>query len=491
MTAAGTVRGQWRHGVARFCGIPYAASTAGRGRWRAPTPPEPWAGIRDATAFGPTAPQNFSVVDRLWGAPALDMSEDCLSLNVWTPAVDDGARPVLVWIHGGGFTGGTGATPWYDGGRLCRRGDVVVVSLNYRLGLLGFLDLGAVAGEDGAHAASAGLLDQIAALRWVAANIEAFGGDPGQVTVFGESAGAMSIGTLLGAPAARGLFHRAVLQSGACHNVSSAGRARAIATEVLAPAGGDLAALRALSPDALLAIQTDIERQHPGSDLPFQPVVDGVDVPAPPLEAVTGGAGRGVALLVGTTAEEMRLFGLFDPTLRGVDDDGLAARWRHALGDRAADMVALYRRAHPDATGPELWSAVATDWVFTIPAVRLLEAQRAHGVACYSYRFTFRSTAFGGILGSCHALDVPFVFDTLGAPGVVAFTGDQPGTAELARAMQDAWISFARMGDPGHEGLPEWPVYDLEGRATMELGLSREVRHDPGSEARQAWEGLR
>lgn len=477
-----------------FRGIPYGAPTGGPGRWQPPAPPEPWTDVRDATTFGLSAPQHPSAMEAAWGVQRLETGEDCLVLNVWTPAPDHGRRPVLVWIHGGGFTGGSGSTPWYDGRRFSRRGGVVVVTFNYRLGALGYLDLSKVGGEGLAHSGNCGLLDQVAALEWVGANIAAFGGDPGNVTVFGESAGAMSIGALLAAPAARGLFHRAILQSGAGHNTQTPGRAAQIAGEVLEAAGlvgADPDRLMAADLAVILEAQATVERRHQGPLLPFQPVAGGVDLPRTPLEAVGAGSAADVPLLVGTTAEEMRLFAAWDQTLPTLDDAGIVERWGASLGDRAAGIVAAYRSSRPGVGAAELWSAIATDWVFRLPALRLLEAQLAHQPACWAYLFTMRSTAFGGALGSCHALDVPFTFDTLDRPGVAMFTGDPPGAAGLAVAMQETWIAFARSGDPNSDALPPWPTYDTLVRPTMELGAERRVLVDPGQAERRLWDDLR
>jgi len=485
--ADGQLRGKWtpEHDVAMFRGIPYAAPPVGPLRFQPPVPPSPWTGVRDATAFGPMAPQNVGVMERIWGAERMASDEDCLSLNVWTPGLDSGKRPVMVWIHGGAFVTGSGSTPWYDGRGFARAGDLVFVTVNYRLGVLGFLHLAELGGEAYATSGNCGILDQVAALRWVRDNIAAFGGDPAQITVFGESAGAGSVGTLLGLPAASGLFHRAILQSGACAFASSRERAAGMAEETFKAAGlapTDLTGLLEAPVSQLLEAQENVYTHHAAAALPYQPVVDGVALPETPLEAVTKGSAAEVAVVVGTTSEEMKLFTLMDPDLAASDESAIVARITEVFGTRASEALEAYRDERPGDSNADVWTAVATDAVFRIPAIRLLERQGAVNNDCWSYLFTMRSTAFGGALGACHALDVPFVFDNLDRPGVNLFTGDPPGAAELAQAMHHAWIAFARDGDPG------WPRYDLTRRATMEFGSSCRVVDDPGRAERVLWD---
>ncbi len=487
-TTAGTVQGRVKDGICDFRGIPYAAPPVGELRFRPPQPAEPWVGVRDVTRFGPMAPQNQGAMERMFGAPPRPMDEDCLTLNVWTPACDDAKRPVMVWIHGGAFLYGTGATPWYDG-RSFARDDVVLVTINYRLGALGFLHV------DGQG--NNGILDQVAALEWVRDNIAAFGGDPNNVTAFGESAGAMSVGTLLGLPAAKGLFVKAIPESGAAHSARTPEQAERIVSAFLAELGidagpGVVERLRELPASALLEAQAKIVERNLDGGLAFTPVVDGVVLPERPIDAIGKGQAAGVAVLVGTTRDEWRLFAMLDPAIAGLDDAGAAARIGAFVSDpaRAADVVAHYRATRTGATMSELWSAIGTDMVFRIPAVRLAEKQSALGNDVYMYRFDYCTPVFGGALGACHALEIPFVFESLGA-GTDMFVG--PVTDDLrtlARRMHESWVAFARTGNPSIDGLPEWPRYTSDRRATMVFDLDPSLVEDPDGADRDVWAGL-
>jgi para-nitrobenzyl esterase len=480
--------------VSLFRAIPYAAPPTGTRRFRPPQPAAPWSGVRDATRFGPAAPQVAGVMEQLYGS-TMQTDEDCLTLNVWTPAADGGRRPVMVWIHGGAFLTGSGSIPWYDGRAFARSSDAVVVTINYRLGALGFLHLADLGGEAFASSGNVGLLDQVAALTWVQDNIAAFGGDPGNVTVFGESAGAMSIGTLLGLPAARGLFGRAILQSGASSNISDRDRATGIAERLLAQLGlaanaGGLAELVQVPFPTLLEAQ-DLVVNHTFTNhrLPFQPVVDGTALPRPPLDAIGDGSAAGVAVLCGTNLEEMRLFTLLDTELASGGEDVLVTRATAAFGEDATDVIAAYRDGRAGQSTLDVFVAVSTDLVFRMPAIRLLERQSTFNADCYSYLFTMRSNSFGGGLGASHVMEIPFVFDNLDRPGVALFTGDPPGAPQLAQRMHRAWGAFARSGDPNHADLPAWPRYDTARRATMEFGTTCGVIDDPMGEERLLWEG--
>lgn len=499
-TASGKLRGAERDGIFVFRGVPYARPPLGERRFRAPQPPEPWPGERDATRSGAAAPQNPLVTAVFPDLGVGRQQEDCLTLNVWTPDTGGPPRPVLVWIHGGAFVIGSGAQPIYDGGELARRGNVVVVTLNYRLGALGFLHLAEHDGACFGAASNAGLLDQIIALRWVRENAVAFGGDPEQITVFGESAGGMSVGTLLGTPEARGLFRRAVAQSGACqaiHTRESAAHVADALLQELALGQNEAAKLREVPVAALLAAQARVlARLGPRANLlTFQPVVDGRTLPRHPLEAVADGAAPEVALLAGTTRDEWRLFGLLDSKARGLDEAGLVARVeRRVPGADARRLLALYReeRAAGDRSDPaSLLFALETDRVFRIPALRLAEAQLAQGAPTWVYRFDWEVAALGGVLGACHAVELPFVFGTLGLKGIGPLLGDGPEARRLAGRTMDAWLAFAHTGEPGHEALPAWPRYDLERRATLLFGSECRCADDPGGALRRAWDAIR
>lgn len=501
-TTDGDVEGREKNGSLLFAGIPYAAPPVGALRFQPTQPVEPWTGVREAKAFGPQAPQAAGALGGLLSQDGANASEDCLTLNVMTPALDDARRPVLFWIHGGGFVGGTGATPWYDGRAFVGQHDCVVVTINYRLGALGFLHLAELGGEAYASSGVNGILDQVAALRWVQANIESFGGDPGNVTIFGESAGGMSVSTLLGLPAAAGLFHKAAPQSGAAHFVlppDEAARRTARFCEL-----ADLGSIEdVLAADVDLLVETqaklteELRKDRRGGSareagillgLPFQPVLDGVHLPVPPLDAVRAGSARDVALLTGTNLDEWNLFALM---LGHPDEAKAVERLDRVTGGEGRSAYDTYAAARPDATPTDVFNAAFTDLVFRVPAIRLAEAHRkaaAPGVDTRMYLFTHPSSAFDGRLGSCHALEIPFVFQSIGRAGTDFFLGHEP-PPNLAPAMNAAWAAFARTGDPSVADLPEWPVYEESERATMVLDADCAATGDPSAAERRWWDG--
>ncbi|MEJ3655374.1 carboxylesterase family protein [Actinomycetes bacterium KLBMP 9759] len=477
-TTAGEVRGRVEDGVARYLGVPYAAAPFGEHRFRPPAPVS-WGGVRDALEHGPTPPKlpYPELLAALLPEPFV-AGEEILNVAVWAPEGAAGA-PVMVFFHGGAFTNGSNAVPVYDGTAFARAG-VVLVSVNYRLGAEGFLHLPGVP-------ANRGLLDQIAALRWVRDNISAFGGDPGAVTVFGESAGAMGIATLMAMPAAEGLFQRAILQSGAGHHTHQPATAALVAAELADAVGVPVEELAGVAPERLLAgqaellerFQTDPRPERWGesarSALLFAPVVDGESLPAPAIERIAAGAGRDVDVLVGANRDELLLFLVPFGAVDVIGEDAVAAvAAQYGLPDGAVDR---YRANRPGAGAGHLYSDIATDSAYRIPAVRLAEA---HGRA-HVYEFAWSSAAFDGRLGACHALELPFVFGTFASSPEI--TGPNPPD-ELADAMRTAWVAFAASGDPG------WPRYGSE-RAVRTFGETPDTVLDPRADLRELWDGIR
>ena len=483
-TTAGKVRGLTRDGIHVFRSIPFAAPPVGSLRFRAPVPPEPWSDVGDATKFGPVVPQNPSPLETMMGADAPVIDEaDSLTLTVFTPGLDDARRPVMFWIHGGAFVIGSGSSPIYDGTRFAEHGDVVVVSINYRLGAFGFLHLDEIFGDEFAGSGNAGILDQVLALEWVRDNIAAFGGDPDQVTIFGESAGGMSVGTLLGMPAAQGLFTQAIVQSGGSSFCATSDAATAIAREVLAVAEIETVAdLESVSMETLLAAQSKVASTGVSTDLPFMPVVDGTAIPELPLRAVRNGLGR-VPTLIGTTQDEMTLFTVLDLGVGEINPDAVIAALTKSFGERAEEVQAIYAGIYPESTPMDLLVATATDRVFRVPAIRLAEAA-VDARPTFMYLFTWESPVFDGKLKSCHALELPFMWDALDRPGLSMLTGNGPGRQPLADAMHAAWIRFARTGDPG------WPGYEIDRRATQRFDTTLEVLDDPMRIQRELWADL-
>jgi para-nitrobenzyl esterase len=380
-TRSGKVEGFERNGVHVFRGIPYATPPVGLRRWLHPEPEPAWDGVRDATKFSPQSAQSEFAMTAMLGGKRPPYSEDSLYLNVTTPACDDNRRPVMVWIHGGAFIWGAGDTPWYDGTPFALHGDVVVVTINYRLGPFGFVHFGDLFPGEFTGSGNAGLLDQIAALEWVRDSIEAFGGDPSNVTIFGESAGAASVATLLGTPAARGLFTKAIAQSGAASWIASAEAAEPIAAGIVERLGvrrGDADAMRAKSIDEVIAAMPSF-RENGTAKLPFQPVIDGVTLSEPPLAAIAAGNAAGVHVITGTNEHEMTLFIVADPDYASLTDDLIRERITRAVSPEAVGVADEFRARYPDLAPPALWQELANETVFRMPATRLLEAQLGHG----------------------------------------------------------------------------------------------------------------
>lgn len=502
-TRNGRLEGERRGSHVAYRGIPYAEPPIGERRFRAPEPAESWSGVRLAHRFGPCAPQGGS--DTPYMAAQGEQSEDCLYLNVYTPSHADhagqGKRPVLFWIHGGGFTLGSASSELYDGGPLCERGDVVVVTINYRLGALGYLYLGAHAGAEFGASSNLGQLDQIAALEWVRDNIEAFGGDPDNVTIFGESAGSMAVCTLLVMPAARGLFQRAIAQSGASLDVMTPDFAARVTSLVLANLGipeAEAGRLRDVEASQLVAAQNVPELRKLGR-IGYSPVLDPATLPLHPRDAIATGACAEVPLVIGTNRDEMNLFRMGE--LRELEKPMDAARVveviRSALPCPAEDVAALletYRQSRAQRGLPHgnraLIGAVQSDQRFRMPSIRFAEAYRARQPRTFMYLFTYESPAMRGALRACHALELPFVFGTLTAPFQDRFAGTGPVVTGLSETMMDAWLSFARSGNPSSLSAGDWVPYDLTRRATMVFDTKTQLEDAPYEDERVAWEKL-
>ena len=497
VTAAGAVQGRTAGGVHSFLGVPYAAAMSGVDLMRPPQPVRPWSGTRQVNEYGPTSPKGEypPQYQKLFPEEVI-AGDEFLNLNVWTPDPGAAGLPVLVWIHGGSFMNGSGSVGAYDGTAFARSG-VVCVTINYRLSATGFLYL-----SDGIT--NLGLLDQLAALRWVQDNIAAFGGDPARVTVAGESAGAMSVTTLLSMPRSEGLFAQAIAQSGAGAHALDTDTARMVADRLAEALGVHPDAIASVPLDRLIRAASDlvVEVQtapDPAkwgslalSLLPFAPVVDGDVLPRPPLEAIAAGQGSRVRLLIGSNREESRLFLVAAGTIGLIDDDMLAA----AAGAYGLDTggVAVYRAARAGASPGDVLAAVITDWFFMIPAVRVAEARIAAAAAAspvgggvtptWVYRFDHPAPEANRGLGACHAVEIPFVFGTTGRDDVHELIGDQPSQA-VADAAHRTWVSFISDGSPG------WKPYDISKRPTGVLTEQVTEVPDPDGTERALWDGIR
>ena len=486
----GKLQGSFSQGVTRFLGVPYAAPPFGANRLQAPQPAEPWKGVRDALAFGPKCPQVAyppGIAEGL--AELVGAGEDCLTLNIWTPDLAPSARPVMIWIPGGMFEfHATGASAFYDGARFARDG-VVCVTINYRVGAEGFLYLG-----DGI--ANLGLLDQIAALEWVQENIAAFGGDASKLTLFGQSAGAMSVATLLSMPRAEGLFRRAIVQSGTGHSVNSPATAERMGRRLAEKLGVPPVrrAIAAASPERVLEAQSQLRdellaRPDPNiwgevalSYLPWAPTVDGELVPECPIDRIESGAAADVDLLVGSNLEETRLFLVWDGSIDRITDEGVMAL--AAAYGLPKESLSAYRSAHRGASIGDLFSTIQTDGYWRIPAIRLADAHATSTRAStHMYEFAWRSPQVGGCLGAAHGVEIPFVFDTLGL-GTEPLLGRDPPQS-LADAMHGAWVAFTAAGDCG------WPRYDRKQRLTMRFDTVSRVVADPMAAQLAWWKGVR
>ncbi|MBT2480630.1 carboxylesterase/lipase family protein [Streptomyces sp. ISL-94] len=492
---AGRLRGAIEGGVAVFRAVPYAAPPVGGLRWRPARPHPGWHGVRDATADGPSAPQMYQEggdpVLGGHGSPPFD--EDCLTLNIWTPAADGARRPVLLWIHGGGFVSGSGSLPGYSGETFARDGDLVVVSINYRIGPLGYLYLGPEGG-DGSGPADANhwLTDQLAALRWVRENIAALGGDPDRITVAGQSGGAVSTAALAGHPEAQGLIRRVILQSppfGLDLPDPEAYLERTAAYLELAGVK-DAEELRALPWPALIGAGGGLfarTMRWGYWPTPFLPVIDGTSLLRHPARTLLHGAAADLDVMIGWTREEANFGFALDEGYAAATRDRVTSRIAETFGAEAAPGVyAAYASARPGARPADVLMDLITDELFRVPSVQLAEERAALGRPVWAYQFDLPTPAYEGRLGAAHCLELPFVFDNFDQWSHAPFlAGLAPAVRDgLAHSMHQAWIAFVRTGDPNHPDLPDWQPYDAHARTTMRFDSVVTPLGDPAATSR-------
>jgi para-nitrobenzyl esterase len=511
-TAYGKVRGFLNDGICAFRGIRYGASTAGKNRFKPPQKPAPWAGVRDATSYGYSAPQTNPATrgidapdseigqilagsDEYRAAPS--ESEDCLFLNVWTPGLGAAKkRPVMVWLHGGGYSMGSASSLLYDGTNLARRGDVVMVGINHRLNVFGYTNLGDFGFPEYAHSGNAGQLDIIAALEWVRDNIERFGGDPKRVMIFGESGGGSKVSMLLASPPAKGLFHSAVIESGPGIRMGERGPAAKAAEMLLSELGLDskrLPELQSLSTDKILAAYfaatAALARQIAGSDA-FRPILDPEVLPAHPFHPTASLISENVPVMVGWNKTESTAFSLSDAKLFSLDESEMKKRIEGLVGSDADPLLQAYRKEFPKLTPSAVYFYISSYSMMGSGSVAIAERKAALGKApAYLYRFDWETPVMNGKLISPHGLEMPMVFDNVDRGGA-ALTGGGAVAKSIAASVSEAWIAFARSGNPNtpKSKLPRWEPYDIAKRATMIIDEPSRIVYDPQKEQRVIFE---
>jgi para-nitrobenzyl esterase len=490
-TTLGKVRGTAQAGVQAFRGVPYAASTAGANRFMPPAKREPWTDVRDTVELGLRAPQRPSdfhgQVPKAFDVMCPDepMGEDCLVLNAWTPGTTAGRkRPVMVWLHGGGFTSGSGGFICYSGQELARKHDVVVVTVNHRLTVFGYLYFAGIGGDKYAKASNVGMLDIVAALEWVRDNAAAFGGDAGNVTIFGQSGGGGKVSALMAMPPAKGLFHRAIIESGA--------DVKGVPVDVANKSAQTFLSRLSLKPDQVDELQKLSMEQllaaippggGPGSPgLALAPVVDGSTLPSGPFDPTAPEMSASIPLLIGTTETEVTFFP--NQVLDPIDDASLRTHVKQTLA-KASDaqvdeVIAAYRKGRPGVANTDLYLALASDATFRAGVLTEADRKAAQKAAVYQYYFTWKSPVEDGKLRSFHTLEIPFAFDNVDM--ATSMTGAGPERQALADKVSGAWVAFARSGNPNHKGLPAWAPFDTTKRATMVLDNECKLVNDPHGE---------
>lgn len=505
-TTNGAVQGLVQGGVQVFKGIRYGAEPVGALRFMPPQKPAPWKEIADATDFGAPAIQMFTGV---FASPVTDFqrqlssvlpipqetkigNEDCLSLNVWTQGLGDGRkRPVMVWLHGGGFVAGSGSWPVYDGTNLASKGDAVVVTVNHRLNVFGHLYLGGLAGDAYAKSGNVGMLDVVAALEWVGDNIEAFGGDPGNVTIMGESGGGAKVCVLLAMPDAKGLFHKAIIQSGAALGARPKDAATRLAKGILGELqvnAGDVRALQAIPAHAIVsaAFASTAKTEGPGiyGFINLSPVVDGVVLPTDPFISAAPAISANVPLVIGWNKDEMTLFNTGEPWFGKLTETELMERAKQIAGAKSERLIAAYRKLHPDYTPTYIYNLLLSDTAHSSDSITLAERKAAQkGAPVYVYNLVWETPVANKQFKTPHFLDVPFMFNNVEKARVLVGPGPQPEA--LAKQMSDAWLAFARTGNPDAKGIPHWPPYTTEQRSTMTFDVKSRVIEDPNAEIRK------
>ncbi|MFI7553824.1 carboxylesterase/lipase family protein [Micromonospora sediminimaris] len=500
-TTCGKLEGSKEAGLFVFRGVPYAEPPVGDRRWLPPEPKKRWQGVRPAKAFGAVAPQHGKPPTEFSAAYLTvpgERSEDCLFLNVWTPGLDRACRPIMFWIHGGGYEYGSGGQPNYDGSSLARRGDVVVVTVNFRLGALGYLSLSEVTGGRIPSTGNEGRLDLIAALQWVRENARSFGGDPDNITVFGQSAGSVDCTFLMASPPAKGLFRRVILQSGAGHTAQTVERARLIAEIYLKSLNirpSDVEAIRALTPQRMVEASSAIVQHmaevdpHLGA-MHYLPVIDGVNLLERPIDAIRNGASSDVSLLAGSQLDEHRL-AMGHGALPPMSEEQLVQRLRILIPtEHVQPLIDTYRpllaaRGNGWTSPLDLHMAIEGDRAVRVPTLRIVEAKQQHRVPAHHYLGIYPAPILDGLLGCCHALDLGLVFGTYDQ----RFNGTGSAIDALSARIQDAWLAFARTGNPSNSQTGRWPTYGAR-RQTMLLDYRPQLVDDPYPLQRLAWENF-